>query len=196
MIEPHAHPVHPSTLLVLAVMAGAACGTSEPTGRTTEYSGPAEPMSSPSTETVDTTAAPPPTTVGDVATTASTELIEPAWWRLRSSKIDPGSTSIPILVVEQGCSSGANAEGRIVADVIESNDQVRIDVAVKPLEGAQTCEGIPPTLYTVELDEPLGDRQIVGTSDPERVPDPRPRRPHHARDGRHLDSADRACHHT
>ncbi len=34
---------------------------------------------------------------------------------------------------------------------------------------AVPCEGIPPTLYTVELDEPLGDRQIVGTSDPERV---------------------------
>ena len=48
-------------------------------------------------------------------------------------------------------------------EVRYAEDQVVIDVGVRPYEQA-TCPSNPPTPFVVELDEPLGDRTLVGDS--------------------------------
>jgi len=84
----------------------------------------------------------------------------------------PGDTSVDLLVTERACASGQGAEGRIeLVELNETTDQVQLRIGVRPPEGdAQTCQGSPPTPYTVELSEPLGDRGIVDIS----VVPPRP----------------------
>lgn len=82
----------------------------------------------------------------------------------------PDQTTIDLLVMEQACASGQSAEGRIeLVELEETDDQVRLRVGVRPYqpEGGgtdMTCQGNPPTPFTVELAEPLGDRQVVDAS--------------------------------
>ena len=48
-------------------------------------------------------------------------------------------------------------------------DEVIVSIYVEPLQGDQECPGNPPARFTVELREPLGDRQLIdgigGTDD-------------------------------
>ncbi|HAS12093.1 MAG TPA: hypothetical protein DCS55_16490 [Acidimicrobiaceae bacterium] len=76
--------------------------------------------------------------------------------------LDPATSTVPILVNERECASGASAEGRIEVTVDYRPDEVAFDVGVRPRGGDQECPSNPTTPYTVELDEPLGDRSIVG----------------------------------
>lgn len=78
----------------------------------------------------------------------------------------PGDASIDLLVTERACASGQGAEGRIeLVELNETADQIRLRIGVRPPDGdAQTCQGNPPTPFTVELSEPLGDREIVDAS--------------------------------
>ena len=83
----------------------------------------------------------------------------------------PGDTSIELLVHERACASGQSAEGRVeLVALIETTEQVQLWIGVRPRPGDQTCQGHPPTAFTIELDEPLGDREIVDVS----VVPPRP----------------------
>ena len=84
----------------------------------------------------------------------------------------PGDTSVDLLVTERACASGHSAEGRIeLVELTETTEQVRLRIGVRPRDGdGQTCQGNPPTPFTIELDEPLGDREIVDAS----VVPPRP----------------------
>jgi hypothetical protein len=76
-----------------------------------------------------------------------------------------GATSIDLLVHERACASGQSAEGRVeIIDVQETEDQVRLRIGVRPREGGQDCPGNPPTPFTVDLSEPLGERKIVDAS--------------------------------
>lgn len=84
----------------------------------------------------------------------------------------PGDTSVDLLVHEQACASGQTAEGRIeLVDLTEMTDQVQLRIGVRPAEGDRTCQSNPPTPFTVELSDPLGDRDIVDAS----AMPPRPR---------------------
>lgn len=78
----------------------------------------------------------------------------------------PGDTVVELRVVERRCASGQSAEGRIeLVELTETADEVRLRIGVRPPEGSQqTCPGNPSTPFTVELSEPLGDRQIVDAS--------------------------------
>jgi hypothetical protein len=77
----------------------------------------------------------------------------------------PADTSIDLLVQERDCASGEPADGRIeVIELVETADQVRLRVGVRPRGGDQTCPSNPPTPFTVELIAPLGDRAIVDSS--------------------------------
>ncbi len=88
---------------------------------------------------------------------------EPADWRVSpDAALDADSTEIPIDVRERECASARPADGRIVVDVAANASTVVIDVRVRPLGGDQECPSNPITPYVVELDEPLGDREIVG----------------------------------
>ena len=70
-------------------------------------------------------------------------------------------TSLSLWVVESACASGQVATGRVTVLVEETPEAVRLMVGVKPLAGASSCQGNPPTPVTVELDEPLGNRRLM-----------------------------------
>jgi hypothetical protein len=74
-------------------------------------------------------------------------------------------TALDLLVREQNCASGRNADGRIeVVELEETAEQVRLRVGVERLGGDQSCQGNPATPLTVELADPLGDREVVDSS--------------------------------
>jgi hypothetical protein len=75
----------------------------------------------------------------------------------------PGSTELHILVWEQACSSGTPPTGRMSAPVIRYADTtVTITIGVRPLSGAQDCQGITRgTPDLVQLAEPLGTRTLL-----------------------------------
>lgn len=88
---------------------------------------------------------------------------EPASWRVApDADIGPDTATVPLLVSEGGCASGDDARGRVHVEVDYDSDAVVLDVRVEPLRGDQECPSNPETPYTLELDEPLGDRELTG----------------------------------
>ena len=88
---------------------------------------------------------------------------QPADWRVEpTAQLGPASQLVPIVVNERACSSGRSAEGRITTDVDYEPEVVRIDVRVRPVGGDVECPSNPDTRLVLTLDEPLGDRTIVG----------------------------------
>lgn len=83
----------------------------------------------------------------------------------------PEDVTVHLFVHERACASGRDAEGRIeLMELTGTEDQVQLRIGVRPRPGGQNCQGNPPTPFTVELTEPIGDRQIVDAS----VVPPRP----------------------
>ncbi|WP_456785723.1 hypothetical protein [Cellulomonas sp. P5_C5] len=77
----------------------------------------------------------------------------------------PGSTEVALLVTEAACNSGQDADGRIeVVELRETASAVEVALAVTPRGGAHDCPSNPPTPFTIELDEPLGDRLLLDAS--------------------------------
>ena len=89
--------------------------------------------------------------------------LDPATWALPGARPGAEATSFPILVTERGCASGQSSEGRLADPIVEyRDDAVLITTRVEPPVGDMfTCLGNPATEVTVELDEPLGDRQLL-----------------------------------
>lgn len=75
----------------------------------------------------------------------------------------PQDTTIDLLVLEHACVSGQTAEGRVeLRDLKVTPKRVRVWIGVRPAEGtSHTCQGNPPTPYTIELDQPVGNRTVV-----------------------------------
>jgi hypothetical protein len=100
------------------------------------------------------------------------------WWIDPAAQpIGPDDRVIPALVLEHACASGQTAEGRILPPSFEYRaEEVVVTITVRSLEGGRTCQGHPPTPYTLELDEPLGDRSLVdgGQFPPGDPNEPRP----------------------
>ena len=86
------------------------------------------------------------------------------------AELDPAATEIEVLVTEQACNSGEDAQGRIVVAAIDEDDEsVTVTLAVRPRGGAQECPSNPETPFVLELPEPLGDRALLdGSSVPAR----------------------------
>lgn len=102
------------------------------------------------------------------------EEARPAPWEpAPGADLSPGSTSIDVLVNEVNCASGQPAHGRIPApDIVYREDSIVITIGVVPRAGGQTCPSNPNTPFTVELDEPLGDRVLLdGSQEPPAEPD-------------------------
>ncbi|MBT2229824.1 hypothetical protein [Nonomuraea sp. NEAU-A123] len=82
--------------------------------------------------------------------------------------VPPGrdARKIRVLVTERGCASGQRADGRVrLIDIEPTATEIRLVIGVEPRSGnAQTCQGNPPTPFTVELDEPLGGRVLIDAS--------------------------------
>jgi len=71
------------------------------------------------------------------------------------------STSLSLLVTERECASGRLPEGRSVSPVVvESATTVQILVLVEESREDVTCQGNPSFPLEIELEAPLGDRQI------------------------------------
>lgn len=72
------------------------------------------------------------------------------------------SDSFTALVNRLECSSGRTGEVYPPTVVVRAK-QVVVTFLVEPLSGRgdQTCQGNDEVPYTVELDEPLGDRELV-----------------------------------
>ena len=86
---------------------------------------------------------------------------EAARWRLDPSFTPaPESAEIPLLVQEAACASGTPATERIELSVRYSASEVTIDIRVRPMGGDQSCQAIE-TPYSVQLREPLGQRELV-----------------------------------
>jgi len=85
-----------------------------------------------------------------------------SWWvDPQAEPIGPDSESIPALVLERACAGGDTAEGRISPPtIVYGATEVTITITVRWL-GEATCPGHPPTPYTIELAEPLGDRTLA-----------------------------------
>ncbi|MEM1333789.1 MAG: hypothetical protein AAGG08_10050, partial [Actinomycetota bacterium] len=82
-------------------------------------------------------------------------------WTLDPSvSLDTTSTEIALLATERGCASGQPMGERLLApQVIETDAAIEIALAVIPLTEAE-CPSNPSTSFVIELDEPVGDREI------------------------------------
>jgi hypothetical protein len=99
---------------------------------------------------------------------------EPAPWEpAPGTELSPDVTTIDVLVNEVGCAGGEPADDRIPApDITYDDDAVVVTIGVVPRPGDQTCPGNPDTAYQLELDEPLGERELLdGSHDPPLPPD-------------------------
>lgn len=77
----------------------------------------------------------------------------------------PDEAVVEVLVYERACASGRSAEGRVeLIELVETDEQVRLRIGVRPREGGQDCPSNPPTPFSVELAAALGDREIVDAS--------------------------------
>lgn len=73
-------------------------------------------------------------------------------------------TVVHLLVMEQACHGGEDAEGRVELVTLEETDTtVEISIGVRPDTSADawTCQSNPATPFAIELAEPLGDREVV-----------------------------------
>ena len=86
----------------------------------------------------------------------------------------PDSTTLHLLATERACANGQPPGDREVTHVVvESPTTVTVIVLVERIEGSATCQSNPSFEYTVELDSPLGDRDLVdGSSIPGEIRTP------------------------
>jgi hypothetical protein len=100
------------------------------------------------------------------------EHAEVAGWVPADETVDPAATEIAVAVYERACASGEPATGRIAEpEITYGDDEVVVTIRVIPRAGNQACPGNPATPFTVELDEPLGDRTLLdGGQDPPAPP--------------------------
>lgn len=92
--------------------------------------------------------------------------VEAARWELAPGEAPTAdTTTIKALVTEQGCASGRSPDGRVLpAAVVYLADHIAITFATRPLPGAHTCEPGPPAVLLLDLEEPIGDRQLLDAS--------------------------------
>lgn len=82
------------------------------------------------------------------------------WWLAEAP--GPDDRVLSALVGERSCASGRSPRGRIAPPSIAYGETaVTITIGIRPLEGMQTCPGIPPIPFEIELREPVGDRTLL-----------------------------------
>ena len=81
---------------------------------------------------------------------------------------DPKATELTVLASDSQCSSGRELEGLIEPQVTYGRSRIEVVLTAPSLEtgtnSAYTCIGTPPTKYTLQLDEPVGEREVVDPS--------------------------------
>jgi hypothetical protein len=75
--------------------------------------------------------------------------------------LTPATTQVAVLVDEDNCASGRDASGRVLRPLVHYGRRaITVTYFIRPLTGAQACQGVPPTEVILVLDEPLGDRYL------------------------------------
>jgi hypothetical protein len=90
---------------------------------------------------------------------------------------DPASSQLTLLVTEQSCNSGEDAQGRVeVVSINETDERVSLVLGVRPRDGMMTCPSHPATPFTVTLAKPVGNRELldVGLAEPRPLSTPPP----------------------
>ena len=75
----------------------------------------------------------------------------------------PDATELEVLVIEVECSSGRSLDGLIEPNVTYREDRIEV-VLTAPGGIGGNCIGTAPTEYSLELDEPVGQRKVVDLS--------------------------------
>lgn len=77
--------------------------------------------------------------------------------------IEPSSTSLEVVLNERECVGGQEIGDRLLGpQIVMTESQVFIAFAAEPPPGdAFDCPGNPDMPFTVELPEPIGDRELV-----------------------------------
>lgn len=89
-------------------------------------------------------------------------------WRVDEGEaIGPNSTTIRLILQERECVSGQEIGDRLIGpDIVFTETQVLVSFAAGPPPGdAFTCQGNPETPYVLDLDEALGNRELVDGRD-------------------------------
>ena len=89
-------------------------------------------------------------------------------WRLDPDEsLSPDSMSIQLLINERECVSGQEIGGRLVGpEIVYTEEQILVSFAAEPPPGdAFNCQGNPETSFVLDLDEPIGDRQLTDGRD-------------------------------
>ena len=92
--------------------------------------------------------------------------VDAAGWELAAGEAPTIDTqTIDVLVAERTCASGRSPAGRIVpAAIVYLDAHIVITFATRPLPGAQTCDPGPPAEVSLQLEERLGDRDLLDGS--------------------------------
>ena len=91
-------------------------------------------------------------------------------WAFDGSSYPPHAkaTELTVLASDSQCSSGRDLEGLIEPQVTYGRSRIEVVLTAPSLEtgkgAAYTCIGTSPTEYVLELDEPVGDREVVDLS--------------------------------
>ncbi len=90
-----------------------------------------------------------------------------AWWELAPHERPTAeSTELDLIVYERACAGGHGPGERLSEVGIDyASDSVTITFRVTPLAGEGDCLVAPGAPYTVQLDQPLGDRRLVDGDD-------------------------------
>ena len=87
----------------------------------------------------------------------------PARWTLKQEP-EPSDTELTIRATELACSSGRELTAdNTQADVVYKQDEIAIIISADPLK-AGDCIGNVPSPLTVDLEEPVGDRDLLDAS--------------------------------
>ncbi len=92
----------------------------------------------------------------------------PVVWRLdpEGAAPTPSSTAIDVLVHETACASGEPVGDRLVGPEVDvTEDEVRIGFLAETQRGDHTCPGNPDSSVTIQLEMPLGSRELVDAYD-------------------------------
>jgi hypothetical protein len=88
-------------------------------------------------------------------------------WRLDPTyDVQPGHSTLRVLVTEQAFASGQRAEGRILPpDIYIDDDELLLTVFVTPRAGFQTATKNPETPVRVMLPVAVGSRRLIDGAD-------------------------------
>ncbi len=80
-------------------------------------------------------------------------------------KLAADATEIHVLVEELSCSGGSSPASRLLPPGVRyEDDTVTLIVRVRGVGGPATCQGNPSLPVTIQLPEPLGDRELRGVT--------------------------------